>query len=232
MSFEAALRATEILLGFALLQASLEHVAGDHRWRAIYVVRAGAAFVLMLGVVPVIATGTLWLLTVLHLRRHHGPYNGGADKMAVLILTCLGLARVVPNEAAQELAMAYLAAQLVLSYFVSGWIKIVNPEWRRGRALVDVFRYSTYPVSARLRLWAERPRLLFVMGWAVMLLEVLFPVTLLWVPAMLAALIATASFHFANACFFGLNRFFWIWISAYPVLIWFQGRIGGGLGAS
>lgn len=28
-----------------------------------------------------------------------------------------------------------------------------------------------------------------------------------------------------NACLFGLNRFFWIWIMAYPSMFWFQQRI-------
>lgn len=228
MSFDMALRVTELLLGFALFQASLEHVATDTRWRPLYVARSVASIGVMSGISPILSIWALWGLTAAHLRRHHGPYNGGADKMAMLILTCLGVARCLPSEAAQELALAYLAAQLVLSYFVSGWIKIINPEWRRGRALVDVFRYSAYPVSERLRLWASRPRVLFAMGWAVMLLEVVFPATLLWRPAMMIALALTAAFHLANACLFGLNRFFWIWISAYPVLLWFQGRIMGG----
>ena len=36
-------------------------------------------------------------------------------------------------------------------------------------------------------------------------------------------------FHFANACLFGLNRFFWIWLAAYPSLLWLQQRVGAGL---
>ena len=29
-----------------------------------------------------------------------------------------------------------------------------------------------------------------------------------------------ALFHFVNACRFGLNRFFWFWLAAYPSLLW------------
>jgi hypothetical protein len=36
-----------------------------------------------------------------------------------------------------------------------------------------------------------------------------------------------AAFHLANACLFGLNRFFWVWLAAYPSLIWLQHRIFG-----
>jgi hypothetical protein len=38
-----------------------------------------------------------------------------------------------------------------------------------------------------------------------------------------------ALFHFVNACLFGLNRFFWIWLAAYPSLLWLQQRVGAGL---
>lgn len=227
MSFDLALRLSEGLLGWALLQASLEHLATHPRLRVIYGLRAVAALALIFGLWPALALGLAWGMTALHLRAQHGPYNGGADKMAVLILTCLFLAEALPNVRARELALAYLAAQLVLSYFISGWVKIQNPEWRSGAALIEVFRYSAYPVSERLRLWAGRPKVLFAMGWAVILLEVVFPLTLMDGRALVAALCLTAAFHFSNACFFGLNRFFWIWISAYPVLIWFQGRVVG-----
>lgn len=226
MSMELAQRLSEALLGWALLQASAEHLVTHVRLRALYGLRALAGLALIAGVAPALALWLAWIATAFHLRLHHGPYNGGADKMAVLILTCLGLARILPD-AWVELALSYLAAQLILSYFVSGWIKVIKGEWRRGEALVDVFRYSAYPVSERLRLWSDRPRALWAMGWAVMGLELVFPLTLLWAPALWVALALTASFHLANACLFGLNRFFWIWISAYPVLLWFQGRVLG-----
>jgi len=32
-------------------------------------------------------------------------------------------------------------------------------------------------------------------------------------------------FHLGNACIFGLNRFFWVWLAAYPSILWLQGRI-------
>jgi hypothetical protein len=38
--------------------------------------------------------------------------------------------------------------QLVLSYFISGWVKVVNGDWRSGAALRDVFLFSAYPVGA------------------------------------------------------------------------------------
>ncbi|OIQ40855.1 MAG: hypothetical protein BM560_11685 [Roseobacter sp. MedPE-SWde] len=215
----------QVLLSFAIAQQSLEHLArGD---RMIFVPRLILCVVMGLGGGGAWPVWGLWGISLAMLWRYQGPYNGGSDKMTMLILSCLSLAHMAPTPFWQEMALSYLAVQLVLSYFVSGWVKLVNPEWRRGEALCDVFRFSAYPVSEGLRRLADRPRFLFVMGWAVILFELAFPLSLLDPVALKLALLCAAGFHFSNACFFGLNRFFWIWLCAYPALIWFQDRIFG-----
>ncbi|WP_425097840.1 HTTM domain-containing protein [Tropicibacter sp. S64] len=227
MPFELALRVTEILLALAMIQQSLEHLATERRSRWIFLARTGLCLLLLLsGIQPAVTLVPLLATSLLLLHRYQGPYNGGSDKMTLLILTCLTVSRLAPERYA-ELAFAYLAAQLLLSYFTSGWIKIINPDWRSGAALRDVFRFSAYPVSESLRGWADRPRVLQAAGWAVMLLELAFPLSLLHPLTLMAALACTAAFHFSNACFFGLNRFFWIWIAAYPSILWLQGRLIG-----
>lgn len=167
----------------------------------------------------------LVVLALIILNRFQGPYNGGSDRMGLLILCSLCLAHFMPSEQWQEYVFGYLALQLVLSYFMSGWVKIVNPDWRRGQALQDVFRFSAYPVSESLRVWADRPKLLLLMSWAVMLFELLFPLSLLMQTTLIIGLAIAAVFHFANACLFGLNRFFWTWLAAYPSILWLQHRI-------
>jgi hypothetical protein len=117
----------------------------------------------------------------------------------------------------------------VLSYFISGQVKIANPDWRSGRALQDVFAFSAYPVSEDLRRLADRPRLLWAASWAVMLFEVLFPLAMLHQAVLIVALCIAALFHVANACLFGLNRFVWVWVSAYPSILWLQERFLGAL---
>jgi hypothetical protein len=227
MSFETALRATEILMALCYLQQSAEHMTGFADERRLFALRAALALALLLGVAPPWTLLGLLAVGLVMLNRFQGPYNGGSDKMSLLILCCLCAARWAPTQALAEAAMAYLAFQLTLSYFVSGWVKIINPDWRRGEALRDVFRFSAYPVSESLRGWADRPRALFALSWGVMLFEVAFPLALLHPAALLGALALAAGFHFSNACFFGLNRFFWIWLAAYPSICWFQQRIFG-----
>jgi hypothetical protein len=158
------------------------------------------------------------------LHRFQGPYNGGSDKMGLLLLLCLSGVYWVPSLHIKELFFGYLALQLVLSYFVSGWVKIRNLQWRNGTALTNVFGYSAYPVSEEVRGFALRPILMVAMSWAVFLFELAFPFTLLHPAALMMGLGFAAAFHMANACLFGLNRFFWIWIAAYPSILWFQAR--------
>lgn len=225
MSFELLLRLTEMLLALAVLQTVVEHFS-QGRDRALFALRGLGCLWLLAGWHPEIGSMWLWITSILLLHRFNGPYNGGADKMTMLITTCLMAAHLLPLQWA-ELAMAYLAVQLILSYFVSGYVKIIKAEWRSGQALVDVYRFSVYPVSEDLRKWASHPKLLWLMSWAVMAFEVVFPFTLMHPVALWGAMLIAGTFHLANAALFGLNRFFWIWLCAYPSLIWFQDRVFG-----
>jgi len=200
MTFDIALRATEILLAWAFIQQSLEHLKAPRDEQLLFVPRLALAALLMLGIkTPWLLLG-LVIVGLLMLRRFQGPYNGGSDRMSLLILCCLCLVHFLPTRQAQEVVFGYLALQLVLSYFISGWVKIKNPEWRSGRALQDVFQFSAYPVSQNVRTWAERPKLLFLMSWSVILFELAFPATLFNQPTLIAGLIIAATFHFTNAC--------------------------------
>ncbi len=225
MSFEIAIRLTEILMGFAFIQQSIEHLTVFTNERRLFLTR------LILSLLLIIGFQTAWILLLLLLialailHRFQGPYNGGADRMSLLILSCLTLVHFAPSLRWQEMAFGYLAIQLILSYFISGWVKATKPEWRNGRALRDVFQFSAYPVSEHLRQWSQSPRLLLSMSWGVILFELLFPFSLISSTSLTIALIITASFHFSNACLFGLNRFFWIWFTAYPSILWFQQRM-------
>ncbi len=224
MSFELALRATEILLGLTFIQQSAEHLA-NRSDRRLFLPRLLLSVLLVLGVQPALVCLGLSGLTLLILHRFQGPYNGGSDRMGILILTALTLAHLLPSQSLKELAIGYLAMQLILSYFISGWVKLINPDWRKGRALAEVFQFSAYPVSEDLRSMAKRKTLLLMGSWGVIALEILFPFAMLTQSSLIAALILAACFHLANGCLFGLNRFVWTWIAAYPSLLWLQERL-------
>jgi len=226
IGFALALRLTEILLALALIQQSAEHIGGPPDERRLFLPRLALGLGLLTGLAPTLTLGALWLHGLLILRRFDGVYNGGSDKMIWLVMTCGLLAHLAPTPYWSEMALGYLAVQLTLSYFVSGWVKVINPDWRSGQALIDVFRYSAYPVSRNLRGLADRRGLLFLAGWAVITLELVFPLTLLDARTLALGLGLCAVFHVSNAIHFGLNRFVWAWISAFPALIWLQDRLG------
>lgn len=178
MSLAEALRLTEILMGFAFALQSIEHLKSFTNERYLFMPRLLLALLLIIGFHTAWITLLLFLLSLAILYRFQGPYNGGSDRMGLLILCCLCLTHFAPSLLWQEIAFGYLTIQLVLSYFISGWVKVVNPEWRSGQALSDVFQFSAYPVSESLRAWAESPRLLFYVSWSVMLFELVFPIAL------------------------------------------------------
>ncbi len=225
MTLELAMRVTEILLALAFLQQSAEHIIWSCDERMLFLPRLVLSAILVVGVQSQWVLLAMSLHSLLVLRRFHGPYNGGSDRMGLLILYCLCLAHMLPEGVGRETVFGYLAVQVILSYFISGQVKMANPEWRRGRALQDVFSFSAYPVSENLRALAMRPRLLWSASWGVMLFEVLFPLSLLNETTLLAALALAALFHLINACVFGLNRFLWFWIAAYPSILWLQTRL-------
>lgn len=225
MTYDLALRTTEVLLALALLQQSAEHIFGSHEARRLFLWRAVMCIGLLLGIY------TQWMLLALcvHsrlvLHRYQGPYNGGSDRMGLLILYCLCASHWLAGGILSELAFGYLGTQLIASYFFSGQVKIGNRDWRSGQALQDVFDFSAYPVTTSIRALALCPRLLWFASWAVMLFELLFPFSFLNTTTLLLALAVAILFHVANAVLFGLNRFVWFWIAAYPSLLWLHGRI-------
>lgn len=228
IALETAMRMTEILLALAFLQQSAEHIASSRDVRLLYVTRAALSILLLLGINTPWVLLTLALHSLFVLHRYQGPYNGGSDRMCLLILYCMCLSRWLPSEIGAQAAFGYLGVQVILSYFISGQVKIVNQDWRSGQALQDVFSFSAYPVAESLRALADHPRLLWAASWTVMLFEVLFPFSLFNSTVLVLALGVASLFHIANAALFGLNRFVWCWISAYPSILWLQSRFVSG----
>lgn len=229
LTLDTAISLTQGLLALVLIQQSIEHVVGNPTHqpseRYLFLLRIALALLLLANVAPPWPLLGLAVVSLVVLLYFNGPYNGGSDRMGLLALWCMTLAQLVPSPAWREMIVGYLGIQIVLSYFIAGWVKLVNPAWRSGRALRDVFLFSAYPVSENLRRWADRPRVLRLMGWAVISFELAFPLVLLHPVALATGLVIAGSFHLANACLFGLNRFFWTWLAVYPSLIWLQGRI-------
>lgn len=228
MTLVDAVRFTEILLAVAFIQQAAEHMVGQRDEVLYFAPRLVLGILLLFGIQSPLVCIALLVNGLFILNRFQGPYNGGSDLMGLLITFCLALYHVMPEVRWQEYVFAYLALQVTLSYFKAGWSKVVNPDWRSGRALGDVFAFSAYPASESLRSWALRPRALLAVSWAVIAFELAFPVALLSRETLIAGLAVAATFHIGNALFLGFNRFVWVWIAAYPSVLWLQHRLFAG----
>jgi len=153
-------------------------------------------------------------LSIVTLFRFLGAFNGGSDAMTLVCFTGLCLGAVKP-----EWGLYWVGVQSVLSYFLSGMRKAFNPSWWNGRAL-RVFLDSSVARASGVESWLNRDSQIFRWTSAgVVIFQVGFPVWVFFPEGVNLALILGAGFHFANFLFFGLNRFFWIWIASYPAIL-------------
>ena len=119
--------------------------------------------------------------------------------------------------------LAYAAAQLVLSYFIAGIAKLRDPAWRAGRAMPVLVRLPQYRVPAWTAAVLSRPVIARLATWSILAFECSFPPVFAHPTICHALLICGAGFHLANAIVFGLNRFLWTWLAAYPALLYWAG---------
>ena len=187
------------------------------------VLRLCAAVLLALQGASLPLIGFLFVGNLLILIRWRGAFNGGSDFMTLVVLTGLLISQVVGALGNVELGWQagfwYIAIQAITSYFMSGAVKLLRHEWRNGSAMTIFLNGAIYgPLSATHPL---RNKWLTLLGsWGFIVWEILFPLSLL--DARLAAVFCAvaALFHFLVFWFFGLNRFFWAWLCAFPAIMW------------
>lgn len=220
MTWDLALRLTEILLAIALIQQSLEHFFATKDEKLLFIIRFVLSGFLLSGLFSKWVLILLFINALFIIRRFRGPYNGGSDKMTILILTCLCLIKLLPSF--QIYIFAFLAIQVVLSYFMPGVFKLVNPAWWDGSVLKDIFEFSSFPRTEDLRSFSQNSRLIVVATWLMLIFELAFPFALISKTTLFMAVAFAMIFHLLNHYLFGFNRFFWIWLAAYPSLFWFS----------
>jgi hypothetical protein len=168
----------------------------------------------------------LLLTTLLICLRWRGSFNGGSDSMTLLVLQALTVARLAEGSSRVAIgALWYIAIQACLSYFIAGVAKLLNPEWRGGRALPGFLALPRYGLSPALSgIAASTPVLALALSWGVMGFECAFPAALMGREAALGLIGLAMLFHAANAWLFGLNRFFFAWLATYPALLFCAGQ--------
>jgi hypothetical protein len=211
----------------AWVLALLDALLTPRRHLALIVLRlllaVALALGLMSGALGWAGATLLFAIALVLLLRWRGAFNGGSDFMTLVGLTGLLIAHTVGAFKGMELGwragLWYVALQSLTSYFMSGWVKLLHPSWRRGSALPQFLDTGIHGPLAAHSVF-RRPGLAMAISWSFTVWEGLFPLALLDVR--LAALFcAVASvFHFLVFRFFGLNRFFWAWMTTYPAILW------------
>ena len=185
---------------------------------------SGAGFILACALFLHPTLLTVLLLLFVHVTtcvRFRGSVNGGSDAMTVVVLTGLAMAYGFTSVNVARFGLWYIAIFLLLSYLRAGFSKLMQGEWRSGQALHGFLAQSFNADIRRLGLWLKsRPTVERVVSW----LTIVFEISLVFsvvAPAGLGAIFAmVVCFHFAIYVAFGLNRFFWIWLSAWPSIFY------------
>lgn len=156
--------------------------------------------------------------------RFRGTFNGGSDYMSVVVLLGVSGATYFDGAVAKA-CLGYVCVQLVFSYFIAGVIKLARPSWRGGSGLARLLGSNRYGTPTWVARAAIRPALGRLASWAVLVFECSFPLALLGSRVATAYLLVGALFHAGNVLAFGLNRFFFAWLAAYPALLYFSAEL-------
>jgi len=171
--------------------------------------------------------GFLFVSNLAMLIRWRGAFNGGSDFMTLVVLTGLLIAQVASYFTTSEMAwragLWYITIQSITSYFMSGSVKLLKPEWRDGSAMT-IFLNASIHGPLRTGHWLRKPWLTVTGSWAFILWECAAPLALLEARVALVFCGIAAFFHFLVFWFFCLNRFFWAWISTFPAIVWCSGQ--------
>lgn len=164
------------------------------------------------------------LLLFVHLLiciRFRGTFNGGSDQMILVVLAGTSLGYLLKDANWGKFGLIYIAVQVAYAYLRAGFTKLSRQSWRSGRALPEFLSGSPYVDTRALGHWlASRANFSIILSLAVILFEIT-----VWTSGFsaLAAnffFCAALAFHFLIYRTFGLNRFFWAWLSAWPSLLY------------
>lgn len=203
------------------MQKILGFFLDDHRFKFILLFHFALALLLIFSPLRSLLCGVSGLLFLTHYLiclRFRGTLNGGSDTITLTVLLSLTLA-LSQITVLEKFGSLYLSVQITLSYFIAGWVKAIHAEWWTGHALRNHLSTQIYSTPNRARAILSVPAVSALGSVFILVFELLFP--LVWVfPKLTVPFLSIAAlFHLGNVYLFGLNRFFWAWISGYAVLI-------------
>jgi hypothetical protein len=150
----------------------------------------------------------------------------GADQMQNIIWASLFAFCLPINETARIVAIAFIPAQLILSYWTSGIAKAVSNVWRNGSAVYLITRMASYCSPGLAQICGKR-RVSIIFSWLTIWFEVCSPFLLLGGRTGAVAFIVTGTlFHFGIAMTMGLTTFVFAFLASFPILYSFADHLG------
>lgn len=148
----------------------------------------------------------------------------GSDHMHAIVWAGLLVFLASPSASIKDLALVFIAAQLLLSYLTSGIAKLLSPIWRSGKAVGLIVRTESYGQKSVSRL-IERLHLSGPLSRGTMVLEVVGPLSVLMGPkAAIVFIFFGVMFHLGSAIVMGLNSFVWAFAACFPAVLYISER--------
>jgi hypothetical protein len=195
----------------------LRSLCSSSGFRALHGIRVFLAAALFLFPAHLPVLGALMTLQFILPFRHRGAYNGGSDFMTAQVLGATFAMRAFGSQpGAVRVVLCYLGLQTVLSYWISGLYKVRHTSWRRGGALQKFLRDNRYGTPGSVLDLVRLPEAARAWVWLLLAFELLFPLSITSPRVALLFMGTGLLFHYAVFRVFGLNRFFWAWLAAYP----------------
>lgn len=173
---------------------------------------------------PLVITLLFLLMLLLPLRSQMGL--DGAHQMNLVILFGLMIAALAGIDSEiSSICLWFIAAELILSYFVAGLNKAFSPIWQKTHALNAIFSTKTYGHETLFRLITNNKAIAFALCWPMVCFELFFVTSLYSVYLCLVFCVVGIGFHLFNAIFMGLNTFLFAFLATYPALFYCVAKI-------
>jgi len=188
----------------------------------------GCAAVLVANVDPSLTAPLLGAMLASHLLLHFRYQLGldGADQMRSVVLAGLLVFYAAPGQLASRAGLIFIAAQAILSYFTSGYAKLISPVWRHGEAVSGILSTKTYGDPTGSAWIMNHSYASLFLCWGTIVFECWCPLLVFaGVRGCLLFIVLGVGFHGFIAVGMGLNDFFWTFTATYPALLYLSGIV-------
>lgn len=164
-----------------------------------------------------IGLGILFCMSCLLNLRHFQGRDGADETLSILLFGLMAYYAVDPQLLLRWAGPVFIIAQLTLSYFISGYYKLISKTWRSGQAIKKVIATEIYGKPS-LSFTVKSNFVSYTCCWMIILWEVTFPVLfIIPYPYFMIWLVMGVIFHLSMALIMGLNTFMMAFLTTYPL---------------